>query len=400
MLKLLVFSTDFPYPPNHGGRVDTWRRLLALKKLGVEVFLVSWFWTLPTDSDLATVRSAVRELAHYKIGKDPLANLLRFFRLTRFPLSVASRVLSKADENALFQRVEDFKPDAVFLDGIWGAVAAELFSRKLCIPFFLRSHNVEHEYMARQLEIEKSKLKKIKLLLSVLHLKRFELSLFKRVDCVFEISCADMGYWESKSVKSIKWLPPVLDVTYLSSSDLFRGEKSFDIVFLGNLSTPNNIEGIKWFIEAVLPLVKKYRPDVSVCIAGSNPSGELRSALVLYKNIFLIENPISASEVFFSGRCLINPALSGSGVNIKSVEMLLYDVPIVVTSQAVKGLPEHILGYFKVASDPTQFAANVISALESSDSINRRNIVDKYFGLNCIVDLVKYIEDYSTDVRR
>ena len=41
--RLLVVAADVPYPLTNGGRADAWRRLLALKKAGIEIGLVCWY---------------------------------------------------------------------------------------------------------------------------------------------------------------------------------------------------------------------------------------------------------------------------------------------------------------------------------------------------------------------
>src|SRR5690242_3218534 len=37
--KILIVASDFPYPPNHGARLDIWGRILALKQLGFAIDL-------------------------------------------------------------------------------------------------------------------------------------------------------------------------------------------------------------------------------------------------------------------------------------------------------------------------------------------------------------------------
>lgn len=39
-MKILIISPDHPYPPNHGGRVDIWNRIVLLSELNHEVDLI------------------------------------------------------------------------------------------------------------------------------------------------------------------------------------------------------------------------------------------------------------------------------------------------------------------------------------------------------------------------
>jgi hypothetical protein len=50
----------------------------------------------------------------------------------------------------------------------------------------------------------------------------------------------------------------------------------------------------------------------------------------------------------------------GSGVNIKSVEMLMRDNEVVCTSVGIKGLPKEILDVFFIADAPEEFSQYIL----------------------------------------
>jgi glycosyltransferase involved in cell wall biosynthesis len=53
----------------------------------------------------------------------------------------------------------------------------------------------------------------------------------------------------------------------------------------------------------------------------------------------------------------VNPAVSGSGVNIKIIDYLQAGVPVVSTSLASRGLPLESGVHLEVRDDPAEFAA-------------------------------------------
>ena len=49
-----------------------------------------------------------------------------------------------------------------------------------------------------------------------------------------------------------------------------------DLVFVGSMDWLPNIDGIQWFVEEVLPLIRKRRPDCSLVIAGRRPTPDIQ----------------------------------------------------------------------------------------------------------------------------
>jgi hypothetical protein len=60
---------------------------------------------------------------------------------------------------------------------------------------------------------------------------------------------------------------------------------------------------------------------------------------------------------------LANPALVGSGVNVKSLDMLLSGRPVVSTPQGAAGLPQNVRDLFALAADPHDFARALLDRL-------------------------------------
>src|ERR1039458_450385 len=61
-VKLLYVCTDFPYPPRHGGMVDTWNRIQAMHQIGITVDVVVTVAAEPSPRDREVVASLVRNL--------------------------------------------------------------------------------------------------------------------------------------------------------------------------------------------------------------------------------------------------------------------------------------------------------------------------------------------------
>lgn len=137
------------------------------------------------------------------------------------------------------------------------------------------------------------------------------------------------------------------------------------IGFFGGPSEAN-IDGIHWFHDAVMPLLKNLSQKCTVHGAiNYSPfslflprlaKGELFSDVVsCYQNLDIA----------------INPVLYGSGLKIKTVEALAYGIPLVSTGVGVQGLQEESNKSFLLANTAQEFA-EVLERLTASFSLREQ----------------------------
>ncbi len=363
----MFFSAEFPYPPFHGGRSDTWQRILALSEAGVELQLVCWYSNRrggkPSDEEMRVVKKVVHDLVVLPIEIGLVDLAWRLVNLWRMPSHASARYPHGHVKRELLARIRAFRPAAVWVDGLWpGAFAIET-AKALGLPYMYRSHNIEHRYMARQAVLATDFRYKVRLKLNLAGLERFERRVIAGAARVFDISVDDLRFWQANGMRAGQWLPPFVRVAGPAVPADASGEARYDMVFLGNLHTPNNVEGLRWFADQVWPRLRELRPEATALIAGSAPSEEVLALVARSAGIELLANPPDVWAVYRSARVLVNPVRSGSGLNVKSAEMLQIDVPIVSTTIGVSGMPEEIRSQFLVSDDPAAFASAVVTAL-------------------------------------
>lgn len=372
-MRILCVSNDIPLPANSGGRVDVWRRMSALHEAGHTLGLVCWVdvgrGEPPSQDVLAKLGEVCSTFRVTPITRSVSEIVQRLAQLWRWPSHVASRWVSSRNLG-LVAWAEAFRPDVVLLDGLYGgAVAMDLANRLKC-PLWYRSHNIEHRYMAAQHAREPHWKRRLGLAANRIGLEAFERSVFKRAARVFDISQADAAFWRGEGFRHVEWVPTLVDRAFASRLAACSVEKRYDLLYFGNLNTPNNVEAISWFVRQVLPLIDGDK--LKIVIAGSRPSPEVRSLVGLDRRITLLENPVDMAEVVGQARVLVNSMLAGSGVNLKSVEMLFSDAGLVSTSVGVAGLSESAKRCFTVADSPQGFASAVLAALGTVPDVSER----------------------------
>jgi len=396
-MKITLISHEIPYPPNVGARIDIWRRIKAFSALGVQLQIISWYHNTPKPEEVAQMKQYVTELCFVPFKRTPGAIVQRVIDLFSYPLEVTSRIVRGQELSQLLQEVSVFQPHLIWLDGIHGGEVATELSKHLNIPIVTRSHNIEHLYYRRLLASTIDFRSKLRRYLSVSHLENYEKSLLRNSALFYDISVDDLKFWQDQGFTNGRYLAPLVEFSQDSSLETIDRRKSeepeYDVVFLGNLQINNNVAGIFWFINEVFPLIRAKLPTVKVLIAGSNPVDKLRHLCEENEGVDLSINPLSSAAVYDSGRVLINPVLTGSGVSIKSIEMLNAGRPIVSTPQGIAGLPEEVRKYFRIAVDTESFAVEILKLLSTTPEFSvDRALLKSFFGTQMIEDIVDEIK--------
>ncbi len=366
-MKILVVPMELPLPASSGGRIDVWRRLRYLHEDGHRLALLSWHNVgrdgapaAATLQELSTVCDSVQLLW---IRRTPSESLHRVAQLARLPSHAAVRWIT-LDRRAVLAWAQDFAPDVLLLDGLYGAAAVRWLSACLGVPWVYRAHNVEHVYMRQQRARMTRWPARLALSANLVGLRRLEERTVRDAARVFDISLTDAAHWAAAGHRHVQWLPTVVDADFAAGLAVASSQApAWDVAYFGNLHTPNNVEAVEWLVRQVLPLVRA--PGLRVVVAGSAPSAAVRECVATDPRITLLADPPSMPAVVGAARVLVNPLQAGSGVNLKSVEMLFTRAHLVSTPAGVQGLPAQASACFTLHADAAGFAQAIARALQA-----------------------------------
>lgn len=363
-MKLVCVANDVPWPPNTGGRVDVWRRLCALHAGGHEVSLLCWYdagrTEPPSPQALEKLHEVCADLRVVPIRRSVGEIVSRAMNLIRMPSHAAARWVTAADDD-LYRWARRAAPDAILLDGLYGGAVARWLAGRLDVPIVYRSHNVEHQYMRDQERRERRVLRRLGLIANRVGLKRFEHRVIGEAARVLDISLEDRAFWRGRGMAHVDWLPTAVDPEYARRITGPAAMGPIDVLYFGNLNTPNNVEAIRWLVCEVLPRIAQ--PNITVVLSGSRPAPEVRRLARRDPRVELIADPEDMAAVVAAASTIVNPMRAGSGVNLKSVEMIFSDASLVSTSVGVRGLPDEGKACFLIADDAGAFAAQIVRGL-------------------------------------
>jgi len=125
-------------------------------------------------------------------------------------------------------------------------------------------------------------------------------------------------------------------------------------------SNPLNIKGAHDFLRFAWPSIKMARPDARFVVVGSVAEA-IRYPDPQVEFVGFAED---LATHYARARVVINPAVAGTGLKIKTVESIAYFRPIVTFPAGAEGINEPLLNMCHVASDWFQFSEKIIALLD------------------------------------
>jgi sugar transferase (PEP-CTERM/EpsH1 system associated) len=157
-------------------------------------------------------------------------------------------------------------------------------------------------------------------------------------------------------------IPNGVDASYFSRP-VQEPVNSRIIAFLGRMDYYPNIDGILYFAQDILPIIKKAIPDVQLRVIGSNPSQRIRD-LAHVGGVTVTGHVPDVRPYLADAAVAIAPLRLARGTQNKILESMAMGIPVVATPQAAKGIHAVPGKHLLVAGSPDDFAKRVIDALQ------------------------------------
>lgn len=142
------------------------------------------------------------------------------------------------------------------------------------------------------------------------------------------------------------------------------------LIFTGNMNFPPNHEAAVWFIDEVLPLIRRSRPDMTFVVAGRNPLPDLVARAGPSVHV-LGDVPDIPSEIARSA-LYVAPLISGGGFKNKVIEAISCGTFVVSTTRGVEFLDGPLRDLLLVADSPAAFAQQVLRFLQDPEPFAAR----------------------------
>ena len=229
------------------------------------------------------------------------------------------------------------------------------------VPVILFEHNVEHMIWKRLAENETRPWRRAALEIEWRKVRRAERKACARSNAVLAVSDVDAtNLVENAPSADVRAIPTGVDTTYFAANG--TPEAAAHLVFSGAMDWYPNEDAMLFFINDVLPLVKREEPNVTLTIVGRNPSDKLRDAGAT-AGVRVTGTVDDVRSFIDEGAVYVVPLRIGGGTRLKIFEALSMAKAVVSTTVGAEGLPLVDDEHYVRADNAQTFAGAVVSLL-------------------------------------
>ena len=309
------------------------------------------------------------EAVYIDLSIKPLEAFLNLFTRDSYHVQ---RFITKEFEQKLIEILEQEKFDIIQLEMLYLAPYVKTIRRYSNARIVLRAHNIEHRIWERITENCKNPMKRLYLGHIYRTLKRYELHALDQFDGIVAITRNDAAYFRQTGTTT-----PVIDIPFgihlEDYPETTACEHAIPSLFhIGAMNWYPNMEGIRWFLDYVWPLIHREFPDLKFTLAGRNIPGWMYNLRI--PNLDVV-GEVDDAMAFIRSKCImVVPLFSGSGIRIKIVEGMTAARTIISTPVGAEGIHCENGKNILLASTPEEFAGAVRTCMrdpEKCKSIGR-----------------------------
>ena len=394
--RVLFVAGNLPSPPSWGAGMRIYQLLRQVAATcDVTLLCHQMPWQSVAESDLGDLCEQITALTRERSGDvrrrfDQASGLL-----SRLPFQ-ARELWSAPMQEHLTRSIADGGFDVVHVES--SAMMPFDFGRATVV---LDEHNIESELLERMQDGESSTARRA--------FNRLEAAKYRAFERRAWTGVAGVAVTSAREVVEVHRRAPATPTAVVPNGvdpDVFSpgpAAPTSGIVFNGLLSYRPNLDGIRFFLTEVAPLVRRSHPGVEITVVGSGTDAEIAQLRALGATVTGFVPDVR--PYLRQAACVVVPIRMGGGTRLKVVEALSLAKPVVSTSLGCEGIrvrpDEHLL----VADRPADLAAAVARVLDDAalrerlGRAGRQLAVEHYSWQRCAEPLLELYEQVRERAR-
>lgn len=380
-MKVLLLTQVLPYPPDSGPKVKTWNVVKYLAQRH-RVTLVSFVRGDQREDIQVLERLCAGGVYTVPMERSKVGDAIHMLR----SLLTGQPFLMIRDDRAAMRHLVDRltaeqRFDVVHADQLNMAQYAARVSGAAKV---LDAHNALWLLYRRLWETTRSGPQKWLLGRDWRLLKAYEGRICREFDAVLAVSQEDRVALEEAAGRAvdITVIPIAIDTEEVALVE--RVPEPRHILHIGTMYWPPNIDGVRWFVRDVWPLIRKRRPDAQFDIVGARPPREIMALGGDETGINVTGYVPDPMPYLRRAALMVVPLRAGGGMRVKILNALAQGIPVVSTTLGCEGIAV-TPGWDALLGDtPETFAAQVLRVLNDPDlgrrlAANGRRLVEREY---------------------
>ena len=334
-MKILLLCNKPPYPASEGGPMAMNSIITGLLDAGHHVKILAVnsekFNVKVSDIPEDYKKKTGIELIDVDLSVKPMNAFLNLFTKKSYHVE---RFISDDFKARLIEVLDKDQFDIVQLEMLYMAPYVVVIRAHSKAMIVLRAHNVEHKIWERIAKETQSPLKRWYINHLAKTLKDYELNALETVDGIAAITRKDAAFFRKYCSK------PIIDIPFGVYPEEFTPKYEIEgkpkFYHIGSMNWMPNEEGIRWFINEVLPKTVEKVYDFVYHLAGRN----MPEWLTTMKDPHIdVVGEVPDAKAFVSNNDVaIVPLLSGSGIRIKIIESMAMGKTVITTRVGAEGI--------------------------------------------------------------
>lgn len=351
-----IVCLDAPSPPDYGGAMDIFHKVIAMATIGRKVIL--HYFDYNKERNTERLEKSCLEIHAYQRKA-----------FLRSPSTLPYIVRSRINKELIHRLNQDSFP--ILLEGIHcSGILPHLNDQRRVV---IRMHNEESGYYKNLALSEKNVFKRSYYELESRLLKKYYAKLSKKVRLAC-LSEADIAILQQQyQFEQLEFIPGFVPWKSIASKE-GRGDY---VLYHGNMSVSENEAAALWLVENVF-----QRLDINLIIAGKGISKALEEKTLSLKNISLSSNPTSEEmdDLIKNAHIHVLPSMNTTGVKFKLLHALFEGRFCITNTNGIKGSGIH--AGIDLADNPSEYI-DLIKKLfakdfSPEDKKNRQQILSVY----------------------
>ena len=193
-------------------------------------------------------------------------------------------------------------------------------------------------------------------------MERIEADIAVTADAIVCISDAEAAWFRSRGATEVHVMSPFPDRIEIRERRPFEAREGAVVLcgWMAGADSPNG-DGVRWLASEVLPLAAAMAPGLEVRISGAEPPKDLRH--LESSRLRFVGEVDDVAAFLDAARVALVPVRFGAGVKLKTVDALVASLPVVTTTIGAEGIDARWTTAMRIADDPAEFAAHLVSLL-------------------------------------